>query len=204
MRRILQTTLPLALLAGLTSTPAAAQESITRGFVLGFHFTGASLVIEDGERQSAGGAGLTVGYGINRRFTIFAQADGARFDDVPTADVDGGDWTLGHFDLGARFNFANSLRAWVPYLQASFTGRVVSVSGGVSDGSSIDEASISGGSFTLGGGFDVYFTETLALDLQLLWSGGEFTRLTVENVTIDGFDLDATSARLNLGVAWWP
>jgi len=172
--------------------------------MLGLHFTGASLVIEDGERENAGGGGLMVGYGIDPRFTVFAQADAARFEEVPASDVEGGDWTLGHFDLGVRFNFANALRPWVPFVQASFTARAVQVDDAVVDGGAVDEASISGGSFTLGGGLDVYLSESLALDLQLLWSGGEFTRLKVENVTVDGFDLDARSARLNLGLTWWP
>jgi hypothetical protein len=63
---------------------------------------------------------------------------------------------------------------------------------------------LSGGAITLGGGFLFYFNETLAADLQLLWSGGRFTEITVDNVTVGGLELDATSGRFNIGVAWWP
>ena len=202
MRRILTRALALALVTGPAS--AHAQQPTARGFVLGLHFTGASFSIEDSDRQGAGGGGVLVGYGVHRRLTIFAQADGARFDDVPSDVIDGGDWTLGHFDLGVRLNFAGAPRIWVPFLQASFTARAVRVSGGTYEGSPIDDASLSGGTFALGGGVDVYFTEAFALDLQLLWSGDAITRLTVDDSSVDDFDLDARSARLNLGVVWWP
>ena len=119
MRRSKLSLLPLAALSlFLVADSALAQESTTRGFTIGLHATGASLVIEGGERSNAGGGGINFGYGLNRRFTIFAQGDGAQFDEQDTGDVEG-TWTMGHFEVGARFNFANSLRRWVPFLQGA-------------------------------------------------------------------------------------
>ena len=88
MRRTLALalTLSFSLLGGLATT-AHAQESTTRGFNLGLHATGASLVVEDGDRNNAGGGGIWVGYGFNRTVLLFFQADGALFATV-TGDAE--------------------------------------------------------------------------------------------------------------------
>lgn len=204
MRPSTSTALTLAALAGLSSgSPLRAQESTTRGFNVGLHVTVASLVVESEDRSNAGGAGLQLGYGVNRLVTILAEADGAEFDRQPAGDLEG-TWTMGHFDLGVRFHFANSLRSWVPFLQASIGARAVSVQDPVFESVAVNEVTFSGGTFTLGGGIDLYFTQGFAADVQLLWSGGEFGTITVDNVSRSGFDLDARSSRLNLGVVWWP
>ena len=198
--------LPLAALAlGVAAESAAAQESTTRGFTMGLHGTGASLDPQGSgnDRESAGGGGLHLGYGVNRRITIFAQLDGAKFDNLSTDNVEG-EWTMGYFDVGVRFNFANSLRKWVPFLEAAFGYRAVSVTDPIVNNVAANELSISGGGLTLGGGIDYYLSESWALDLQLLWTGGEFNTLRVDNVSVSGLDFDATSSRLSLGVGWWP
>lgn len=203
------TNVTYALLAGAAASVAllpslvSAQESTTRGFNLGLHLSGASLAVEDQDRNDAGGAGITVGYGLNRNVTLLLQLDGARFDEQSTGLVTG-DWTMGHVDLGVRYHFANSLRRWVPYLQGALTYRAVSVSEPVVEGDQVDEVEISGGGLTLGGGIDIYLNETFALDVQLLWTGGEFSTIRVNNTSRSGFDFDATSGRFNVGVSWWP
>jgi hypothetical protein len=206
MRRSWRTALPLAAAATLLAAgPASAQQSTTRGLVLGLHVSGASLVVQsdNDERNNAGGGGLLIGYGLNRRATIFVQADGAEFDEQSTGDVEGA-LTMGHFDLGVRFNFANSLRRWVPFLQGAIGYRAVSVTDPVVNGVERNDVTFSGAGLSFGGGVDIYFSESFALDLQLLWTGGEFTTLTVDNVSVTGFDVDATSTRFNVGLAWWP
>jgi len=180
-----------------------AQESTTRGFVVGLHGSGASLSVEGEDRNDAGGGGLFVGYGLNRRFSLFAQVDGARFDEQSTGTVEG-DWTLAHFDLGVRFHFANSLRSWVPFLQAAVGRRSVNVLDPIVEGDAEEEVDISGASLTLGGGVAFYLSRAWSLELGLMLTGGEFNTLRVNNVSVSGFDLDATSSRLNLGVRWWP
>ena len=35
-------------------------------------------------------------------------------------------------------------------------------------------------------------------------SMGEFSRVQFDNVSVDGFEIDATSARFNLGFTWFP
>ena len=188
----------------LAASPAMAQESTTRGFLVGAHLGGASLSVEGSERSNGGGGGIEVGYGLNRNFTVFLQLDGASIDVRNQDDVEG-TWAIGHVDLGTRFHFANSLRSWVPYLQAAFSARAVQVTG-LPPESALggDEVEFPGGAFTFGGGVMLYVGQTFAFDLGLLFSGGEFTDIRVGQTTQGGLDVDASSSRFNLGVAWWP
>ncbi len=204
MRRTLGSTLRLLPLVALVATaPLAAQESTTRGFNVGLHLSGQSLTPEDGDRSNAGGGGLILGYGFNRTIQLFLQLDAGQFD-VQNAAVEG-DWTMGHADIGVRFHFANSLRSWVPYLEAAVSGRSVEVKNGrINQNTQSDDVTLSGGALTLGGGIMFYFNETFATDIQLALTGGRFTDVKVGNVTYTGAELDATSARFNIGVSWWP
>jgi hypothetical protein len=204
MRRILALTFALVLASASLANAVNAQASTTRGFNVGIHLTGSTLELEgDGDRANSGGAGLWLGYGFNRTIQLFVQFDGTKFD-VDDAAVEG-DWSMGHADLGVRFHFANSLRSWVPYLQAAATARVVTVQNGViNDAAQAEDVSMVGGGLTLGGGIVFYFNESLGLDLQLAWTGGTFTTIEAGNVSYNDLDLDANSARFNIGLSWWP
>jgi hypothetical protein len=203
MQRILALTFALSLVVLGVTESAEAQASTTEGFNLGIHASGASLVVESGERNNAGGGGLWVGYGFNPTVEVFFQGDGAQFD-VQDASVEG-TWTLAHADLGVRFHFANAVRSWVPYLQAAITGRVVEVEDGILNSNAQSETiSLLGGGLTLGGGVVFHFNESLGLDLQLLWTGGTFTELEVGSVTLSDLDIEAQSSRFNIGLSWWP
>jgi hypothetical protein len=189
----------------LLAAPAGAlgQSSTTQGLSLGFHLSGASLTVEGQESNGAAGGGISVGYGLNRNIMLFAQLDGAQFDDQVSGDVEG-DWRLGHADLGVRYHFPGTERRWVPYAQAAFSYRAVTVEDPTVDGTQRSEVELSGAALSLGGGLAVYISEAFSLDAQLLWTGGEFTTLRVDNVSVSGFDVDATSGRFNLGISWWP
>lgn len=183
--------------------PLAAQESTTRGFTIGLHAMGGSLTPDGQSSRNAPGGGLIVGYGVNRRVTIFAQTDAGEFEQATTGEIEGS-WALAHFDLGVRYNFANSLRSYVPFLIGALGARAISVDNPIVDGTPRDLVSISGAAFTLGGGIDVYLSENWAVDLQVLLTGGEFTTIRIDNISQTGFDFKASSSRLNLGLQWWP
>ncbi|MFC1660940.1 outer membrane beta-barrel protein [Gemmatimonadota bacterium] len=192
----------LLLVAGTESL--AGQSSTTRGLNLGFHLQGASLSIEgDDAADEGGGAGIRIGYGFNRIVTLFAELDGAVIS-VKDAENLSGDWGMAHVDLGARFHFANSLRRWVPYLEAALGFRSVGVDDAIVSTEATESVSFNGGSFSLGGGLGLYLTQTFALDFGLKVTSGEFTEVDLGNVAVTNLDIDATSTRFSLGIVWWP
>ncbi len=181
---------------------AAAQESTTRGFNMGFYAQGAQLAVEGGDPAGGGGAGLRFGYGVNRIITLHANLDGASFA-VEDPNAPNGDWRMAHVDLGARFHFANSLRRWVPYGEASFTARAVSLNDAEVNGQNAGDLTFNGGAFTIGAGISYYMKQNLALDLTLLGAGGNFSSITVPAGTLNIPAIEATSGRFKIGLLWW-
>lgn len=194
-----------ALLAShfLFAAPLAGQRSTTRGLHLGFHLQGASLQVEDADPSGGGGAGFRVGYGFNRIFTLYFEADGVTVE-AGDPDVFAGNWTLGHAEIGARFHFANSLRAWVPYLEVALGGRSATVKDVVALNQAWEDVDVTGGAFSLGGGIYVYFSETLALEVGLKVSSGQFTQIDLGPISVQNLDIDAQSSRFKVGIVWWP
>jgi len=192
----------LALAAGVAATPAAAQRSTTRGWNIGAHLQGASLTVEDDDPSGGGGLGVRVGYGFNRNFTGYIEADGITFD-VENPELEG-EWRMGHVDLGVRYNFANSLRRWIPFLEGAIGGRAVTVKDATSDGEDVGEVKFSGGALSLGGGISYFTSEKFAIETLVKFTGGTFEQIDVGNVSVRDLDVEASSFRFKLGVSWWP
>ena len=176
----------------------------TSGFFAAFGLAGASIAIEelDDERESGGGAALRLGYGFTPRFAMFVEGSGAAL------ETDDGDIALGHFDVGARYHFANPRRPVVPFLEVALTGRalmqddVVLVDDG---GETVEgDVELSGAGFSFGGGVLYFLNPRVALNADLKWTVGELDEVRIGNVSISGLEMDATSTRLNVGVHWFP
>ena len=188
--------------ASMAATPAAAQLSTTRGFSIAAHLQGASLTVEDDDPAGGGGLGVRLGYGFNRRLTGYLELDGIGFD-VENPELEG-EWAMGHLDLGVRYNFANSLRRWVPFLDAAIGARAVSVEDARSDGEEVGTVTFSGGAFSLGGGLSFFTSEKFAIETLMKFTGGTFEQIDVGDVSVRNLDIDASSFRFKLGVSWWP
>lgn len=198
----------MALLLVLGASPAQLQaqdeeapaRSHTRGLLLNLHLTAASLST-DGGSDSGGGAGVTIGYGVSRKVLLYLQFDGASVD-IKDRDFEGS-YALGHGDLGIRYSFANESKPLVPYLTGAFTGLFAGADIQTSAFGSTD-VSLRGGGLKLGGGFGYYFIRQLALDVNLTFTLGQFSDLTIENVTIDFENTQANTSRLEVGLSWYP
>lgn len=190
------------LVASLAATPAAAQNSTTRGFSVGAHLQAASLTVEDDDPAGGGGLGVRAGYGFNRNFTVYLEADGIAFD-VENPELEG-EWAMAHVDLGVRYNFANSLRRWVPFLDAAIGARAVSVDDATSDGADVGTLTFNGGALSVGGGISFFVSQTFALETLVKFTGGKFEEIEVGDVAVRNLDIDASSFRFKLGVSWWP
>lgn len=190
--------------AALSAQQAPPVRSNTEKLMLSLALGGASIDSDEleGERESGGGFSLQLGWGFTSLFTLLVDASGAVLGD------DDDEFVLFHGDLLGRFHFTNPQRAWVPFIEGGLTGRVagqddIVVLDGNGDPQEVD-LEISGGGFTFGGGLQYHVSPAVALGASLRWTVGEFSTVKFNNVSIEGFEIDATSARLNLGVTWRP
>lgn len=203
----------LAVLVGvqaLTPSRAEAQDrSNTNKLFVGFALGGTSLELEgeddDGnlqtEREQGFGASLRLGYGFTSLFSLYIEGSGA------SIDSEGETFTLAHGDIGARFHFGGPTRAFIPFLDLAFTSRAISVDDFDFDdgqGPQTVDVEISGSGLSFGGGFLWFFNPKWALDVGLKATVGEFDTVKFDNISISGLEVDATSARLKVGVTWFP
>jgi len=182
-----RSTVALALVAAaLTAGSAAAQEapaappaarSDLRGFMLGVSFNGGVVGSRfDTERRTASaGFGVTLGYGLNDRVTLFTRGDYA--------------YRASYFDVGARYSFGGASGALRPYVEGALSA-VGSLRGG---------ASVGGAALTGGAGLEYFVTPNLALDAGMRYSRGEWA----PDVELGG-GRQYASSRLGLGVRWRP
>ncbi|MGH7467370.1 MAG: outer membrane beta-barrel protein [Longimicrobiales bacterium] len=188
--------------AGMAASSAVAQRSTTRGFTVGAHLQGASLTVENDDPAGGGGLGIRAGYGFNRRFTGYLEIDAIVFD-VANPEF-GGYWSMAHVDLGLRFNFANSLRRWVPFLEGALGVRGVTLDDAIVNGDPAGELNFSGGAASIGGGISFFPTEKFAIETLMKFTGGTFEQIDVGNVSVRNLDIEASSFRFKFGIAWWP
>lgn len=181
-----RSTVALAVLAAaLSAGSAAAQEapaappaaqSDLRGFMLGVNFNGGVVGNSIGtERTASGGLGVTLGYGLNDRVTLFTRGDYA--------------YRASYLDVGARYSFGGASGALRPYVEGA-----LSAVGRVRDGVGVGGAALTGGA-----GLEYFLAPGLALDAGMSYSRGEWAR----DVGLGG-GRQYASSRLELGVRWRP
>jgi opacity protein-like surface antigen len=184
----------------LSAAPIAAQTpaaSSTKGFFIGAHLNGSSVTIDEPEFEdeaSGGGLGIQLGYGFTPRIAVFIDGTAAQLED---------EVGFGHFDLGVRYSFTGPTRRWVPSIEAAFTSRALMKDDAEVEGEIVD-LEVLGSGFTIGFGIQYYTAPSWAIGAGLKFTGGEFTDVKIDNVTIEGFEIDASSTRFNIGVTWYP
>jgi opacity protein-like surface antigen len=195
----------VASVASAQQAAAPLPRANTEKLMLSFSLGGASISSDEfeDERESGGGFSLQAGWGFTRLFTLLVDASGAVLGD------DDDEFVLLHFDLLGRLNFTSPQRAWVPFIEGGISARVagqddIEIEDDEGGGSQEVDLEISGGGFTFGGGIQYHVAPAWALGAGLKWTVGEFSEVKVNNVSVDGFELDATSTRLNFGVTWRP
>ena len=184
-----------------STTPRANTEKLMLSLALG----GTSISSDDfeDERENGGGFSAQLGWGFTRRFMLLVDASGSVMN-----DDDEDQFVLVHGDLLGRFHFVSPTRAWVPFIEGGISARVAGqddaqIVGENGQPQSVD-LEISGGGITFGGGLRYHVSPAVALGASLRFTVGEFSTVKFNNVSIDGFELDATSTRLMFGVTWQP
>ena len=142
-----------------------------------------------------------MGWGVTKNFALIVDASAARISSLD------GDFDLAHVDVGGRWHFVNR-SAFVPFVEVGYAGRAARKQDAIlPDGAGntyTGEMMVMGGGVSAGGGFEYFAMPSLALGGSFKWTSGQFTRVKLDNVTVDGLELDATSARFNMGFTWYP
>lgn len=193
----------IALLAAATASAQAqmggmnTMKSRATGFFIGAGFEGTGIKSTDqgAPTESGPGGALLVGYGLNNTWSLFVQGSGANIN-----ENGGGTYTLGHLDLGARMHFRAGTSAVVPFLQFGVSGRSASMT----DPSTGLTSTGTGGGVFAGAGLNLHMTPALALSGAATWAYGSFSNFTVDGSQVNAGSVDATSARLHLGLVWFP
>jgi outer membrane protein W len=193
-----------ALVAGaaLTSTDLSAQLSKNAGFMLNGHLQGASISVEDDDAEIGFGGGITAGYNFNERLGLYLT--------LATASIkpDGEEESLGlgQVDLGLRYTFGSTASKLRPYLNAALSGVALVEQDVEREEGEVGDLSLSGGALTLGGGVQYFFSRSLALDVALQGSAGNFSTLSFDgdDVELEGEQFDLTATRLQVGLTWHP
>lgn len=180
---------------------ADGRQSVTDRFWLGVGLEGNGLLANDAlnsSTDSGRGIGLSAGYGFTPRWALYAALGGASM----TASDFSGTYALGHFDLGTRLHFRNESRRVRPFVQAGLSGRAVTQDFYV--GSRAYRVEASGAGVSFGGGLNAHFTPALAFSGGITWSVGNFSVYKVNGLEVPVDSLGATSARVHLGLVWFP
>ena len=189
-------------------TNGSAQPATTQGWVLGLGGGAAAVSFERNPGDGAALVDLRIGYGVNRIVTPYL---GGAYADIRSRGLAAFDRvTFSHVDLGVRLHRAGGRRRWVPYGDLALTlWRVTDV---VENGERNTTDFTSMPTFSVGGGLAVYLSESWALDVNVKAARGTFRNVPAGNAPAAAtgghsaapLRLYAASARLGVGVSWWP
>jgi len=177
-------------------------KSASTGFFVGVTYDGTAIIPHDNgigsATESGQGGGVVLGYGFTPRWSLYGVLSGAS---IASVDFDGR-YGLGHFDLGTRIHFLSGTHRAVPFVQGGLAGRAVGETF-IIDGRTYD-VSASGAGVAFGGGLNAHFTPGFAFSGGVTWMVGNFSTYKVNDQNVGGDPVGATSARVQLGVVWFP
>ena len=196
-RRVLKAA-ALGLAFASISSVAQAQNVLTQGFSLGLDVSYVNQKLED-ESGSGIGGGLRLGYGFGKTFQPYINLSTSKI------DVDGGDYGLGHFDIGTRINLPRANSRLVPYADLAISVRAIGADIENDPDLGSGEFEATGTGFTLGGGVQYFMNSKWAFDGGLQYTIGKYGDAQWDGQDIAGFpDVDGNALRLNVGFSWFP
>jgi hypothetical protein len=183
----------------------------TQGFMLGVHTIAAKGVTLLSEEFAPGygtnlgvGAGLTLGYGFNRRISSYVSFDVAK--QTSNLAVEG-TYGLSHLELGVRANFPDVALGWrntIPYLSGSIGRRALGARVYDVDSEEEGEIAFHGNMVGLGIGLEHFFSPKMSFDAGLQLGLGTFDQFTVDNESMDYGGTGVTTVRMRVGLTWRP
>jgi hypothetical protein len=162
----------------------------------------------DVNTSTGGGLGVMVGY-ASLPVTLYVGLDAAA-QGSDAVDADGAEirYGLGHLEVGARFHWLRGGSRMAPYLTAAVGIRALAAANVALENPPFEptreDVSASGSFLSGGGGVLYYFGAKTALDVGVVFTGGQFSEAEVDNVS-RRVALDASlSTRVRVGVTWYP
>jgi len=196
----------------LSASPAAKQVAAkarpprrtnTSGLMLGLSFDASSIRSDDLNSRTESGPGIAgmLGWGITKNIALALDLSGAQISSVD------GNYNLGHADIGARWHFVNRT-AFVPFVDVGYAGRAlmkrdVTLTDALGN-TSTGTLTYMGAGLSYGGGLQYFVTPGIAFGGAFKWTTGRFSEVRFENLTVEDLQLDASSARFNMGFTWYP
>ena len=188
-----------------------APNARTQGFMLGVHTIAAKGITLLSEEFAPGygtnlgvGAGLTLGYGFNRRISSYVSFDVAKQTSNMAVE---GTYGLSHLELGVRANFPDVALGWrntVPYLSGSIGRRALGARVIDVDAEEGGDIAFHGNMVGLGIGLEHFFSPTMSFDAGLQLGLGTFDQFTVDNESMDFGGTGVTTVRMRVGLTWRP
>lgn len=171
--------------------------------MLGLAFDASSIRSDDLNSRTESGPGVAgmIGWGITKNIAIALDASGAQISSMD------GNYNLGHADIGARWHFVNRT-AFVPFVDVGYAGRAlmkrdVTLTDNLGN-TSTGTLTYMGAGLSYGGGLNYFITPGVAFGGAFKWTTGRFSEVRFENLTVQDLQLDASSARFNMGFTWFP
>lgn len=205
-KRCLTSVALLVMMAGQASAQKVTSGSMierskTKGFMVGPHLQAGAIESEGMNTESGGGVGLVAAYGFSQHLALYTALDFASVEsEDPTFP---GDYGLTHFDLGLRINLRNQMKKTRPYINVAVTGRAA---GGTvemidpgSNATVTGDYMYSGAGVTVGGGVAIFTSRKGAIDIGLVWTGGDFTDFEFEGEPLSSASFQSTTTRFTIG-----
>ena len=151
----------------------------------------------DENAPNGGGGGLAVGYGITELLEPYAAI---HFSSMGVENVDVTRFSFTHADLGLKLNFLGTIHAWRPFVMAGYTLRTGNLTE-VNLDNQYPDAKVYGGTPHFGGGLSYFFTESLSIFANALFTTGKKSNLKVDGIEYTDKP-DLTTFRLGLGLQY--
>jgi hypothetical protein len=141
--------------------------------------------------------GIRLAYGFSELFELYANINSTRI--KPESDaVD--PFSMGHMDIGAKFNFGSTLNPLKPYAFGALTFFGSEQNYHFDDFFDFNSVfKFKGNGFTVGGGIKYHFSLPLALSFDAAITSGNYTKNEIDGEILSE-EYDYTSFRINVGV----
>ena len=169
---------------------AVAQKVERSGIHLGAAVNGSQVSYDEGDTDRGPGISVYGGYNFTGNLGVVLSVTAASV----TSDGDDS-YILRHIDLLGRYTFAGATLA--PYVEAGYSN--LNADGDTDDGDLVYK----GSGITAGLGLNYFMRPKLALDAGLRYTKGKFSTFELEGEEISRGDLDVSTARINIGFAYY-